>query len=123
MRFRREEIESFHATDYDIDARTGTVLLRYAFSAGSSPTGPPNPLAFEERIHLGGPLHLDAGQQGSFEHLVRLLHAVAGTSYYKAAAPPIVSIDSGPLTSSELLFVHHVYDKGLREFAYKNGLS
>ena len=122
MRFRREEIESFHATDYDIDPRTGTVLLRYAFSGGSGRFGPPARILFEERIDLGGPLHLDPAQEGCFEHLVRLLHAVAGTSYYKAAAPGIVSIDSGPLTPHEVEFVHDVYDKGLREFAYTNGL-
>jgi UDP-N-acetyl-alpha-D-muramoyl-L-alanyl-L-glutamate epimerase len=117
MRFRREEIESFHATDYDIDPRTGIVLLRYAFS------GAADPISFEERIDLGGPLHLDQAQQACFEHLVRLLHAVAGTSYFKAAAPGVVAIDSGPLTQPERDFVNDVYDKGLREFAYKNGLG
>jgi hypothetical protein len=123
MRFRREEIQSFHATDYDIDPRAGIVLLRYAFSGpdGSGP-GAADMLEFEERIDLGGPVHLDPEQQTSFEYLVRLLHAVAGTSYYKAAAPGIVSIESGPLTPDELFFVQDVYDKGLREFAYKNGL-
>ena len=117
MHLRREEIESFHATDYDIDTRTGIVLLRYAFSGGAAVGG-----VFEERIDLGGSLLLDPEQEASFEHLVRLLHAVTGTSYYKAAAPPIVSVDSGPLTPLEVQFVDHVYDKGLREFAYKNGL-
>jgi hypothetical protein len=123
MRFRREEIQSFHATDYDVDPRAGIVLLRYAFS-GLDGTGPgaDDLVEFEERIDLGGPVHLDPEQERSFEHLVRLLHAVAGTSYYKAAAPGIVSIESGPLTPHELVFVHDVYDKGLREFAYKNGL-
>jgi hypothetical protein len=126
MRFRREEIESFHATDYDIDPRAGTVLLRYAFSGDSlrgGAAGRSAPLAFEERIELGGPLHLDQSQQGSFERLVRLLHAVAGTSYYKAAAPGIVSIESGSLAPLEIELIKDVYDKGLREFAYKNDLS
>ena len=122
MRFRREEIESFHATDYDIDPRTGTVRLRYAFSGGRDGTGGSGRSFFEERIDLGGPVHLDSAQYEQFEHLVRLLHAVAGTSYYKAAAPNTVSIESGPLDACELRFVRDVYDKGLREFAHKNGL-
>ncbi len=129
MRFRREEIESFHATDYDIDPRTGIVLLRYAFSgsevqpsAGRRRSGAAHPFNFEERIDLGGPLHLDPAQQRCFEHVVRLLHAVAGTSYYKAAAPGVISIESGSLTPDELEFVKTVYDKGLREFAFKNRL-
>ncbi len=117
MRFRREEIESFHATDYDIDPGSGIVSLRYAFSGAAAP------VSFEERIDLGGPFHLDPAQQACFEHLVRLLHAVAGTSYFKAAAPGVVAIESGPLTPSELEFVNDVYDKGLREFAYKNRLG
>jgi UDP-N-acetyl-alpha-D-muramoyl-L-alanyl-L-glutamate epimerase len=117
MRFRREEIKSFHATDFDFDPRTGTVLLRYAFEDLAR-----GRITFEERIDLGGPLRLDQRQERAFERIVRLIHAAAGTSYYKAAAPPVVSVDSGPLTPSERRFVEDLYDKGLREFAFKNSL-
>jgi UDP-N-acetyl-alpha-D-muramoyl-L-alanyl-L-glutamate epimerase len=117
MRFRREEIKSFHATDYDFDPRTGTVFLRYAFEDLARER-----IAFEERIELGGPLRLGEHQERAFERILRLIHAAAGTSYYKAAAPPVVSVDSGPLTASERLFVEDLYDKGLREFAFKNSL-
>jgi hypothetical protein len=113
MDIRREEIESFHATDFDFDPSSGTVYLRYQFSPD---------LRFEERIELGGPLHLDSGQQDGFERVLRLLHAFGGTSYYKAFAPPIVSIESGPLTSAEHRLVSDLYDKGLREFAFTNRL-
>ena len=119
MRFRREEINSFHATEFDVDPQTGTLLLRYALEGESSS----NPVVFEERIELGGKLRLEPAQERAFERLVRLIHAAGGTSYYKAAAPRIVSIDSGPLTLSERGFVADLYDKGLREFAFKNGLQ
>jgi UDP-N-acetyl-alpha-D-muramoyl-L-alanyl-L-glutamate epimerase len=119
MRFRREEIDSFHATDYDLDPGTGTLLLRYAFGADGTGDGR---ITFEERIDLGGPLRLDHHQERAFERVVRLIHATAGTSYYKAAAPGVVHIDSGRLTASERRFVEDLYDKGLREFAYRNNL-
>ena len=110
MRFRREEIKSFHATDYAFDRLTGTVFLRYAFeldaaatpgravagTAGTAdaPEGLRESINFEERIELGGSLRLEATAGAEFERVVRLIHAAAGTSYYKAAAPAIVSIDS-----------------------------
>jgi hypothetical protein len=49
------------------------------------------------------------------------LHIAAGTSYYKAAAPPVVSVVSG-LSAAEAEFHRHLYDDGLREFAVENGL-
>src|ERR1700722_11698042 len=118
MRFRREEINSFHATDFDVDPETGTLLLRYALEGESGS----KTVLFEERVELGGKLSLNPSQEIAFERLVRLIHAAAGTSYYKAAAPRIVSIDSGPLTASERRFIGDLYDKGLREFAFTNGL-
>src|ERR1700722_19372367 len=114
MDIRREEIKSFHATDFDFDPSSGTVCLRYRFSPE---------LRFEERFELGGPLHLDAGKQEGFERILRLLHAAAGTSYYKAFAPQIVSLESGPLTASEHRLVSGLYDKGLREIALTNRLD
>jgi hypothetical protein len=113
MDIRRDEIESFDATDFDFDPSSGTVYLRYRFSPE---------LRFEERFGLGGPVRLDAGQQEGFERILRLLHAAAGTSYYKAFAPPVVSIESGLLTVAEHRLVSDLYDKGLREFAFTNHL-
>jgi hypothetical protein len=51
------------------------------------------------------------------------LHIAAGTSYYKAAAPPIVSVESGALSPTEVAFHQHLYDDGLREFAVANRLA
>jgi UDP-N-acetyl-alpha-D-muramoyl-L-alanyl-L-glutamate epimerase len=115
MQFRREEINSFHATEYDFDRRTGIVLLRYELAGEQTVT-------FEERIDLGGPLQLDPAQEACFERVLRLLHAAAGTSYYKVAAPGVVAIESGRITGAEHQFIRDLYDKGLREFAYKNEL-
>lgn len=50
---------------------------------------------------------------------VRVLHLVAGVSYYKCVGP--VPLVAGPLTPAERALVVALYDQGLREFAYRNG--
>ena len=57
------------------------------------------------------------------ERAVRLLHLVAGVSYYKAAAPRRIVVETGPLSGAEKLLCHDVYEKGMRDFAYRNGFS
>lgn len=53
--------------------------------------------------------------------LVRLLHLACGLSYYKAAAPPVVSVKQG-LTAAERDFLEALFRGGLGEFAYRNDL-
>ncbi|MFZ0666058.1 MAG: hypothetical protein WAM97_09900 [Acidimicrobiales bacterium] len=117
MHFRREEIDSFHATGYEFDQASGKIQLRYELSGPGGVS-----YTFCECIELGCPIDLDPSRDQAFDRVVRLLHMAAGTSYYKAAAPGIVHIDSGPLSPAELAFVTDLYDKGLREFAYTNGI-
>lgn len=52
---------------------------------------------------------------------VRILHLVAGVSYYKCIAPAALVVAS--LDAAEKALVHGLYDQGLREFAYRNGLA
>lgn len=52
---------------------------------------------------------------------VRVLHLIAGVSYYKSLAP--TTIDAPALTADERALVRAMYDEGLREFAYRNGLG
>lgn len=51
---------------------------------------------------------------------VRVLHLAAGVSYYKALAP--VPLDVPALSATERALVTALYDEGLREFAYRNGI-
>ena len=46
-------------------------------------------VAFVERFGLPAPAR-DGAHGASFEHAVDVLHLCAGTSYYKAAAPPVL---------------------------------
>lgn len=113
-RFIPGTYDTFRVVDFGYDEPSRTVSLRYAFDGGPSfvetvtfetpPTGPPPVRADLERALLH-------------------LHVAAGTSYYKAAAPPTVMVESGALTDPERHFHHHLYDDGLREFAVENGLA
>lgn len=52
---------------------------------------------------------------------VRLLHLIAGVSYYKCVAPTALVTPS--LTDAEHAVVVALYDEGLREFAYRNDIA
>jgi UDP-N-acetyl-alpha-D-muramoyl-L-alanyl-L-glutamate epimerase len=51
---------------------------------------------------------------------VRILHLIAGVSYYKCVAP--TALLAPPLLDDERALLRALYDDGLREFAYRNGL-
>src|SRR5262245_45020624 len=91
-------VEAFHYDGWDAD--DGTIVLRYRRDG----------LAFEERFDL--PDGADPSESG-VARAVDVLHLAAGTSYYKAAAPPVVSGVPTWATS----FVEALYLDGLAEFA------
>jgi UDP-N-acetyl-alpha-D-muramoyl-L-alanyl-L-glutamate epimerase len=53
----------------------------------------------------------------------RLIFLLAGVSYYKTAAPPLIDLGNTPLTETERAFLREFYLEGLAEFAYRNGLD
>ncbi|MGH9030194.1 MAG: hypothetical protein ACRDV4_11355, partial [Acidimicrobiales bacterium] len=116
--FRPDSVERFRLTDFDADADAATAVLRYALDDDHH---------FEERLEFGNGTRLprvtsDAARAG-FERVVRLLHLAAGVSYYKTAAPTRIAIETGPLTEAETRLFRDLYDRGLREFAFRNGLE
>ena len=48
---------------------------------------------------------------------------LAGISYYKTAAPPVIDFGETALTEAELAFLREFYLQGLGEFAYRNALD
>ena len=52
---------------------------------------------------------------------IRLLHLVAGVSYYKCVVPTALVVPS--LSPAERALVVALYDQGLRELAHRNGLA
>ena len=53
----------------------------------------------------------------------RLVFLLAGVSYYKTAAPPVIELGDTAVTKAELAFLREFYLQGLGEFAYRNALD
>lgn len=70
----------------------------------------------------GKPVDLMANGNGGWAALARLVALATGTSYYKVAAPTMISVGLGPITPAEDAFVRALYDHGMREFAVRNDL-
>ena len=75
---------------------------------------------FTERVTLApGPRwRTDAARAAA-----RLVFLLAGVSYYKTAAPPVIDLGPTALTDAELALLREFYRQGLGEFAYRNTLD
>src|SRR5690606_13548000 len=85
--FDRDSIRVFRFVRCGFDPATGVAELAYAFDDG--------PELVETVTIPGAPFTLDPTRAAAVEQALRLLHLVAGVSYYKAAVPPRIAID-GP---------------------------
>src|SRR6478672_1131798 len=112
--FDRDAIRAFRFVRCGFDAATGVARLVYAFDDG--------PELVETVTLPGAPFELDAARAEASEQAVRLLHLVAGVSYYKAAVPAEVRIDGYAIDVATATLLDTVYLNGLGEFAYRNGL-
>jgi len=114
-RFDPAAFKMFRVLDRTFDEATRTASLHYAFDEGPSFV---ETITFETATGSPAPV-----APALLENALLHLHIAAGTSYYKAAAPPIVSVESGTLSPTEAAFHQHLYDHGLREFAVANRLA
>jgi hypothetical protein len=89
----------------------GLAELVYAFDQGEE---------MVERIRFPEAPALPRERQ-AFDAALKLLHLVAGVSYYKAGVPP--RIDAEPLDGQTADLLDALYLHGLAEFAYRNGLD
>ncbi|MGA0588784.1 UDP-N-acetyl-alpha-D-muramoyl-L-alanyl-L-glutamate epimerase [Dyella sp. KRB-257] len=92
----------------------GMAELSYAFDDGE-------PLV--ERIRFPAAPVLPPARQAAFDAALKLLHLVAGVSYYKAGVPPQIEVADGPLDDATADLLDALYLHGLAEFAYRNGLD
>ncbi len=112
--FRPERIDSFRFTRWHFDATTGRVELSYALD---------DHYHFTEVITLPMPAHpLAPAQQAALNACLRLLHLVAGISYYKTAVPAQIDVESTVLSHPNAQFLQTLYLSGLGEFAHENKL-
>ena len=113
--FRRDAIATFRFVRCGFDPVTGVAQLAYAFDDG--------PELVETITVPGAPFTLDGARAGAVERALRLLHLVAGVSYYKAAVPGEIRIDGYAIDEATATLLEEVYLNGLGEFAYRNGLD
>jgi UDP-N-acetyl-alpha-D-muramoyl-L-alanyl-L-glutamate epimerase len=106
---------AFRYEGYDLDPAAGRLTCRYSLD------GRP----FVEVVTFPG---LTAGDGAPWEDpavdaAARWVFLLAGVSYYKTAAPPLVELPATPLRTAERDFLRDVYLDGLGEYAYRNGLD
>ncbi len=113
--FQRDAVRVFRFVRAEFAADSGTARLVYAFDDGPE---------LVETVRIpGAPFALDARRAAAVESALRLLHLIAGVSYFKAAVPPAVRIEGYAIDAATAAFLTEVYENGLGEFAYRNGLS
>ncbi len=113
--FKRDEVKAFRFVRCGFDAQSGVGRLTYAFDDGPEMT---------ETVSVpGAPFALDDARAQAVEAALRLLHLIAGVSYYKAAVPAEIHVDSYAIDAETAELLQTVYENGPGEFAYRNGLN
>lgn len=113
--FDKHQVSTFRFVRCALDAQTGVATLVYAFDQG--------PELVETVAVPGAPFVLDATRAAAVQQALRLLHLIAGVSYYKAAVPPTIQIEDYAIDAETAALMESVYLHGLGEFAYRNGLN
>lgn len=113
--FDRDKVRSFRFVRCDFDAGSGVAQLVYAFDDG--------PELVETITVPGAPFVLDAARAQAARQALQLLHLIAGVSYYKAAVPEDIRIESYAIDADTAALLEEIYVNGLGEFAYRNGLD
>jgi len=100
----------FRYESFFTDAEQGLLTCRYSLDDRE----------FTERVTLAPSSRWDTPQA---QAAARLVYLLAGVSYYKTAAPPVITIESSPISALERDFLQEFYRQGLGEYAFKNGLD
>ena len=92
----------------------GVASLRYAFDDGPE---------LVERIEFPEAPPLSPERATAFAAALKLLHLIAGVSYYKAGVQAQLRVEGEPLDVATAEFLDAIYLHGLAEFAYQNKLD
>jgi hypothetical protein len=101
----------FRYDGYQIDPGRGLLTCRY--SVGDD--------HFSERVTV--PAEPGRWDREEVAQAARLVFLLAGVSYYKTAAPPVIDLGDTAVTGTERAFLRSFYTDGLAEFGYRNGLD
>jgi hypothetical protein len=92
----------------------GVAELGYAFDDGEE---------LIERVSFPQAPAVPVERRAAFDAALKLLHLIAGVSYYKAGIPPKIELANGALDDATAELLDQLYLHGLAEFAYRNGLD
>ena len=107
---RQAQVFRFLRCDY----ADGVAELVYAFDDGAE---------LVERVRFPDAPTLTAERRAAFAAALRLLHLIAGVSYYKAGVPAAIAVAGGVPDAATAELLDTLYQHGLAEFAYRNGLD
>ena len=105
--------QEFRYESYRLDPASGLLSCRYSLDGQ----------AFEERVTFSSPGPVPRWDSPAVAAAARLIFLLAGVSYYKTAAPPVISMGGTALTPGERAFLRAFYLDGLAEFGYRNGID
>lgn len=98
--------------NYEFDVKNLTASFRYEFDGGQK---------FTETVRF------DRRAENYDDELLNralfLAHILIGTSYFKTFPTPNVEIESGKIDAWQAEFFNAVFQDGLSQFAYENGLT
>jgi hypothetical protein len=105
----------FRYESFSTDADQGLLTCRYSLDGRD----------FAERVTLAhdSQSRRDRWDTPQAQAAARLVFLLAGVSYYKTAAPPVIDLGETALTDLERAFLRDFYLQGLGEYAYKNNLD
>lgn len=109
------EAQPFHFVRAEYDAATASATLVYRFQDG--------PELVETVRFANAALAIAPGREAAFAAALRLLHLIAGISYYKTAVPEHIVVAGAPLDAAFAAMLDAIYLHGLGEFAHRNGLD
>ena len=100
----------FVRTHYD----NGVAELVYAFDDGPE---------LIERIEFPDAPPIEPSRANAFDAALKLLHGIAGVSYFKAGVMAEIRVEGTPFDAAGARFLDDIYLHGLAEFAYQNKLD
>jgi UDP-N-acetyl-alpha-D-muramoyl-L-alanyl-L-glutamate epimerase len=109
------EYKEFVFEDYRYDQTASVLLLHYRFNGGPR---------FEEKLFFDfAPQHFSPAGREVLDRIFRLIFLLSGVSYYKAFIPKLLICNAFEIDRRTGEFLQKFYEKGLAEFAYRNGIS
>jgi UDP-N-acetyl-alpha-D-muramoyl-L-alanyl-L-glutamate epimerase len=109
------QYNEFVFEDYRYDPARSTLSLCYGY-----PGGP----RFEEQLIFDFvPRQLSPAAGEVLDRIFRLILLLSGVSYYKAFIPKVLTCRAFELNERTAEFLQKFYEKGLAEFAFRNGVS